>query len=337
MSMDIKDLKELRIQLGITLREAAKWLKVSDASIGFWERGKIKPASDVLFNYEQFLQDVIDGKIKPQISPNAGRNFQEESRQRALAEPQFTIADAFSELPTETNIKELRELRSRFRISYSEAAKWLKISRAILKNYETGRTKPSINFLVKYKQFLQDVADGKIKPESSRNAGRNYKEKRNVVLELPEIDIKKLREQRIQLGLTLRDVAKWLKVSRASVGFWETGVAKISSANFLNYKQFLQDVRDGKINVKTSASKPPEEAQAVPAVPKMETPITPKYYKGRNGIEAIDFIEAFNLNFNCGNVIKYVSRAGKKTENALEDLQKARWYLEREIERIKSK
>ena len=72
-------------------------------------------------------------------------------------------------------------------------------------------------------------------------------------------------------------------------------------------------------------------------MPKIETPITPKYYKGRNGIEAIDFIEAFNLNFNLGNVIKYVSRAGKKSENALEDLQKAHWYLEREIERISVK
>jgi len=48
------------------------------------------------------------------------------------------------------------------------------------------------------------------------------------------------------------------------------------------------------------------------------------------GIETIDFIEAKQLGYNLGNVIKYVSRAGKKG-NRLEDLQKAQWYLTREI------
>lgn len=51
------------------------------------------------------------------------------------------------------------------------------------------------------------------------------------------------------------------------------------------------------------------------------------------GIETIDFIEAKQLNYHCGNVIKYVSRAGKKGER-LEDLRKAQWYLNREIERL---
>ncbi len=67
--------------------------------------------------------------------------------------------------------------------------------------------------------------------------------------------------------------------------------------------------------------------------------INPEYYKA-GGIEAIDFIEAKNLNFNLGNVIKYVSRCGLKSsaalsddEKALQDLKKARWYIEREITR----
>ena len=56
----------------------------------------------------------------------------------------------------------------------------------------------------------------------------------------------------------------------------------------------------------------------------------PQHYQ--HGIEPIEFIESHNLNFNLGNVIKYVSRAPfKGTE--LEDLQKAKWYLEREINR----
>ena len=55
----------------------------------------------------------------------------------------------------------------------------------------------------------------------------------------------------------------------------------------------------------------------------------------RNGLEAIQVIEAFGLNYRLGNVVKYVLRAGHKTD-ALEDLRKARWYLEREIKRRES-
>lgn len=57
----------------------------------------------------------------------------------------------------------------------------------------------------------------------------------------------------------------------------------------------------------------------------------PEYYRN-SGIEAIDFIEAHSLNFNLGNVIKYITRAGRKDgEDSLTALRKAQWYLEREI------
>jgi hypothetical protein len=36
-------------------------------------------------------------------------------------------------------------------------------------------------------------------------------------------------------------------------------------------------------------------------------------------------------------VIKYVARAGRKTDNPIEDLEKAKWYIEREIEKLKQK
>ena len=54
----------------------------------------------------------------------------------------------------------------------------------------------------------------------------------------------------------------------------------------------------------------------------------PHYIRG--GIEVIDAIEAWKLNYHLGNVIKYVARAGHKGDR-LEDLRKALWYLEREI------
>ena len=47
-------------------------------------------------------------------------------------------------------------------------------------------------------------------------------------------------------------------------------------------------------------------------------------------IEVIDIIEGFKLNFHLGNVIKYILRAGHKGE-AIKDLQKAKWYLDRYI------
>ena len=53
------------------------------------------------------------------------------------------------------------------------------------------------------------------------------------------------------------------------------------------------------------------------------------YAEGRN-YEPIEVIKDWNLNFNLGNVVKYISRAGRK-ENILEDLQKAKFYLEHEI------
>ena len=55
----------------------------------------------------------------------------------------------------------------------------------------------------------------------------------------------------------------------------------------------------------------------------------PAHYKV-GGIETLDFIEAKKLSYNLGNVVKYITRADHKG-NTIEDLQKARWYLNREI------
>jgi len=59
---------------------------------------------------------------------------------------------------------------------------------------------------------------------------------------------------------------------------------------------------------------------------------SPSHYSV-GGIETIDFIEAKKLNYRLGNVVKYLTRADHKG-NKLEDLKKAQWYLEREIESL---
>ena len=62
----------------------------------------------------------------------------------------------------------------------------------------------------------------------------------------------------------------------------------------------------------------------------------PKHYGGAdNPYEAIKVIEAWDCDFNIGNVLKYISRAGKKGEwKHKEDLEKAAWYLNRAIQNV---
>lgn len=62
----------------------------------------------------------------------------------------------------------------------------------------------------------------------------------------------------------------------------------------------------------------------------------PAHYGGAaNPYEAIKVIEAWDLGFCLGNTVKYISRAGKKSSATIvEDLKKARWYLDRRIEQL---
>lgn len=64
----------------------------------------------------------------------------------------------------------------------------------------------------------------------------------------------------------------------------------------------------------------------------MSDAINPRHYEFGD-VQPVDIAE--HLSFNAGNIVKYVSRAGRKGD-ALEDLNKARWYLDREIARIAS-
>ena len=62
----------------------------------------------------------------------------------------------------------------------------------------------------------------------------------------------------------------------------------------------------------------------------------PIHYGGKdNPYETINVIEAWELGFNLGNTVKYISRAGKK-DSIVQELEKALWYLKREIKNQKS-
>jgi hypothetical protein len=60
----------------------------------------------------------------------------------------------------------------------------------------------------------------------------------------------------------------------------------------------------------------------------------PSHYTSYKGIEVIQLTE--QMNFNRGNAVKYTARAGlKNPDTEVQDLEKAVWYLQREIQRIK--
>jgi hypothetical protein len=65
-----------------------------------------------------------------------------------------------------------------------------------------------------------------------------------------------------------------------------------------------------------------------------EDPTNPRHYIDLAS-EPIDAIEGWDLGFHLGNAVKYIAHAGRKTADALIDLEKARWYLDRKIQNIK--
>ena len=78
----------------------------------------------------------------------------------------------------------------------------------------------------------------------------------------------------------------------------------------------------------------PSDVEGLRAPAKVETVDHPVHYNQHpSGVECIDIVE--HMTFNVGSAVKYCWRAGLKGDALIEDLEKARWYLAREIERLK--
>lgn len=94
------------------------------------------------------------------------------------------------------------------------------------------------------------------------------------------------------------------------------------------------DCRDVACAVRSALTPLKKEVSPMGSFEKVEHP---KHYNS-GGIEVWDAIIAWDLDFLLGNVVKYVARAGRKPgESAVNDLLKARQYLDKEIEAIKAK
>jgi hypothetical protein len=103
-------------------------------------------------------------------------------------------------------------------------------------------------------------------------------------------------------------------------------------------KQKAKILKQAKVKAKPALWQPPA-LLPVPPITMVEPaadPVNhPAHYKV-GGIETIDFIEAKGLTYHLGNAVKYITRADHKG-NRLQDLEKARWYLDREIGNLSEK
>ena len=130
--------------------------------------------------------------------------------------------------------------------------------------------------------------------------------------------------------LTLKAMAEHKKVMDDTIKGWKNlsvGTTEIPMFEGTSSRLAELSIRP-KIRMQSS-----QDAQIEMFEPKTDPVDHPAHYKV-GGIETIDFIEAKKLNYNIGNVIKYLTRADYKG-NKLEDLRKAQWYLTREITTLK--
>ena len=123
-----------------------------------------------------------------------------------------------------------------------------------------------------------------------------------------------LHEELVQSGVDAKSDEYWKRVDEGMKVFDKPKVTR---------KQLLKELMPG-LDACFGLDKP---------VDMVNSP--PHYTDG--GVDTLSFIEAKDLNYRLGNVVKYVSRAGKKMgSNPVQDLEKARFYLEREIAARKS-
>lgn len=109
-------------------------------------------------------------------------------------------------------------------------------------------------------------------------------------------------------------------------------VTLVGSSNKSIMEQLNPDIpvyKDSVTNVTSTKLR-----EMIEMIEKPSDPVNNPTHYTDGGIETIDYIEAKGLGYHLGNAVKYISRAGKKgTNQGLEDLRKAQWYLARAIEK----
>ena len=161
----------------------------------------------------------------------------------------------------------------------------------------------------------------------------NAKKKAGVKAKKTKLTLPKPQWKRVVIGtseVSIKDKLKEYedKKTKEQVDHYWRAVGEVQKAGLSAARIAELTAQAGKPKARMQSSEPMQ-------VEMFETdPVDhPAHYKV-GGIETIDFIEAKKLNYNIGNVVKYLTRADYKG-NKLEDLRKAQWYLTREISTLK--
>ena len=107
----------------------------------------------------------------------------------------------------------------------------------------------------------------------------------------------------------------------------------------MNYQKLKEELKDMEAQVSRNlaealeASDPYGARKVMKEILEREMVNHPDHYQG-NKMEVIDIIEDYDLGFSLGNAVKYILRADKKG-NKKQDLEKAIWYLQRELSKFR--
>ena len=152
-------------------------------------------------------------------------------------------------------------------------------------------------------------------------------DKKEIAKSLIFTEIDLLRNAVIYEDIKANDFCNHSEDGKCKIFKCKCKVVDNTCSNYDNDK--IIDEINNIISIFSNALKP--TVLPIKCIDKKEMINHPSHYN--QGIEAIDYIESHNMDFNIGNVIKYVTRA-KHKGTELQDLKKASWYLNREIEKL---
>jgi len=153
---------------------------------------------------------------------------------------------------------------------------------------------------------------------------RNKMKKGSEVITAPTDRAKAWHEANQWFGENLKATARAIEIHEELVA---SGIKADSDEYYNALDERLQTLKRAELAKKLGANTITLGAVQEP----IDMVNDPPHYKS-GGIETIDFIESKELNYRLGNVIKYITRADRKGSRQ-EDLKKALWYLQREIEK----
>lgn len=201
----IERLKELREKSGLTQKQVAEHLDITQSAYAQWETGRINPKKETI----QKFADLF--------------NVSYDYLWHGTSEPQTT--NAITETNSGTFPERLKALRKEAGLTQKEVAKKLQMSQPQYARTENGGRKPNGETLEKFADFFNVSTDyllGKTQPRTELSV-------------FPE----RLRQLRIETDLTQQELSKNLNVSQQIIGLWERGERKPKIEAITNIAEYF--------------------------------------------------------------------------------------------------